>query len=334
MQLQTEAVYSEIGELGYHMDTRHAQKRKCWSMSCFPRAHVQSIAKSIGIISCAKRLRGIYSQVKAELSHSQSGQRLVHGKSKGPSILSVLLEDEIRGIFSWLDLETFALALVPSCRFLCQLINHESFDGWLSEIHRLHDMCPWEPKIDFSTFAASHKEFQSRRYRTILKTLDRKFIQRGHNVMHNSLRKSCITVFPEFFDCQDDMFIFVCKSCGSFVSPAEAALGRGVMRQQERAFIMQPRMTMPFCCGVLDDEEVTLTSGTYILQHLVCPNGHCDAYLGWKYAQCIPKNGVVPLENRCKIGQFWMFAASLKVVASLDGAVACAGEVFYDEADF
>lgn len=261
---------------------------------------------------------------------NQRGTKSVKaGSAQGIDILSSLAEDELRHILLWLDLQTFALAVAPSCRFFGKLINSEAFEGWLLEIKRLHSVSPWVSKTSFEEIMASSRDLQEFQYRASLRALDRAFIVSGWSVVSQDLRQLCVTSIPPFFKCHRDSLLYCCKACGSFVAPVDFTVGRGVMRQQEPAFIMQPNPTMPLCCGVQQEKQMWLSSGSYILVDLLCPNGNCDANLGWKYQNCVPEDGPVPSDNLCKIGQFWMFAESLQVVAALDSLPGCTGRQFY-----
>jgi len=261
---------------------------------------------------------------------SQDGaKRVKAGPANCIEILSFLAEDELRCMLAWLDLPTFAHAVASSCRFLSELINSESFEGWLVEIQRLHRVSPWVSKTSFEAIVASSRELQELQYRASLQALDRKFIVSGWNLVPQDSRQPCVTALPPFFECHEDTLIYLCKACGSFISPVDFTVGRGVMRQQEPAFIMQPNTTMPLCCGVQKEKQMWLSSGSYILVDLICPNGSCDTNLGWKYQDCVPEDGHVPSDNLCKIGQFWMFAESLQVVSALDSLPGCTGHQFY-----
>merc|ERR1711988_683323 len=81
------------------------------------------------------------------------------------------------------------------------------------------------------------------------------------------------------------------------------------------SFILHPRSSMPFCCGVSEQRQMLLSSGTYLLIDLHCPNGACNANLGWKYHDCVGEGDRIPVQNFNKIGQFWVFAELLKVAA-------------------
>jgi len=295
------------------------EKRKSWS--CI---------KGLGSLLVWPRAGSSASSMQVDVNHDGCKRVRTNAANDTNEILSLLGEDEIRCLLLWLDLSTFACAMAPSCRCISELIKLESFDGWLIEIQRLHRVSPWVSKTSFENIVASSYELQTHNYRTSLLGLDRKFIASGCSLVPSESRQPRMEALPPFFECQDETLIYLCKACGSFISPVDFTVGHGVMRHQEPAFIIQPNSSMPFCCGVQHERHMPLSSGTYVLIDLVCPNGNCDNNLGWKYQDCVQEGGrPVPADNRHKIGQFWMFAESLQVVAPPNISSGCAGQDFY-----
>merc|ERR1711971_936136 len=159
----------------------------------------------------------------------------------------------------------------------------DSFEGWFFEIKRLHRLCPWTSKQPMDKIIASSLDLQYRRYRSMLQSLDQQFLRSGMKVVPESSRSPSVATLPLFFDDQADKFAYVCKECKSFISLLDSTVGRGTMGQQSLAFILHPKSAIPFSCGICEEAEIRLSSGSYILRDLVCPNSECDASLGWKY---------------------------------------------------
>lgn len=289
---------------------------------------------------CAKRIRRCAESITSRkwLKASESGTlhesqpllvSVANSIQSSQAILALIAEEEVQCIMSWLDAQSFALGVAPACRFLSRLIKSDSFEGWFRQIQSLHRMSPWTAKRTIESIIMSDHDLKANRFRTYLSALDREYAVKGQKLIPQALRAPCTVSLPHFFDCQEDTFIFVCKACGSCVAPVDFTVGRGVMGFQRNAFILQPDSTMPFCCGVHKEREMILSSGMYTLLDLSCPNGTCDSTLGWKYEDCLPMDGVVPPENFHKIGQYWMFAETLKVVTPTGSFPGCTGEHFY-----
>eukprot|EP00930_Biecheleria_cincta_P083170 TRINITY_DN72795_c0_g1_i1.p1 TRINITY_DN72795_c0_g1~~TRINITY_DN72795_c0_g1_i1.p1 ORF type:complete len:277 (-),score=44.46 TRINITY_DN72795_c0_g1_i1:92-922(-) len=246
--------------------------------------------------------------------------------------LLALPTDQLREAVTWLDITSFALAAACSCRCLWRLINSESFEGWLHEIRRLHSVCPWRQKVSMLRIAETDQDIQLAHYRTALQSLDVDFILSGQKIISKSLRQPGKVAIPKFFDCFDTM-VYSCKDCHSFISPVDSTVGRGSMGFNKAALILQPAASWPFVCGILDAREARLTSGTYMLMDLCCPNSNCNTSLGWLYLECMANSDddeeSVPDENHHKIGQYWMFAESLRVDSPAGGMPGCSGEYFY-----
>eukprot|EP00931_Biecheleriopsis_adriatica_P006370 TRINITY_DN107782_c0_g1_i1.p1 TRINITY_DN107782_c0_g1~~TRINITY_DN107782_c0_g1_i1.p1 ORF type:complete len:299 (-),score=37.96 TRINITY_DN107782_c0_g1_i1:83-979(-) len=282
-----------------------------------------------GTLAAGGRLVKAMCHQRSDLSESCS----VRVRKRG--LLSVLAEDEIREILLYLDLPAFALVAAPACRFLSRLINADSFEGWILELQRLLTVCPWKEKATLGTLVESSCDLKSLRYRTALKLLDREFATNGQKIVPETLRGSGTVHLPPFFRCSENTLVYSCKRCNSFLSLVDNTVGRGTMGYQKAAFILQPQPVWPFCCGVQEEREGCLSSGKYILKDLVCPNGNCDANLGWKYQDCVGEGEQVPSSNRRKIGQFWMFAESLNVEYPMSPhQPGCTGEQFYLLVDF
>mmetsp|Transcript_41645 Transcript_41645/g.114894 ORF Transcript_41645/g.114894 Transcript_41645/m.114894 type:complete len:316 (-) Transcript_41645:171-1118(-) len=258
----------------------------------------------------------------------------VGANAKEGCALTLLPDDQVTAILAWLDMKTFALAVAPSCSLFSQAINSDSFEGWLCEIQRLLRLCPWTDKFTIETATAAHPDLQALRYCTALKSLDRELLSTGARIIPSELRSRDPVVLPPFLECHEGTMVYACIACASFISLVDITVGRGYMGMQHNAFILQPEPSAPFCCGIHDARMMRLSSGTYILKDLVCPNRSCDACLGWKYQECVPIDGHVPAENFRKIGQFWLYAASLKVVIPHGSSPDCMGEQFYFMSDF
>mmetsp|Transcript_34009 Transcript_34009/g.54220 ORF Transcript_34009/g.54220 Transcript_34009/m.54220 type:complete len:316 (-) Transcript_34009:173-1120(-) len=248
------------------------------------------------------------------------------------SELSVLPYEQIESIVSFLDLATFALAVSPSCLFFYQLVRSESFEGWLTDIKRLHCLCPWSRKAPLEKIIDADDDLRTLKYCKALKQLDRTFIAIGSKVIQESSREPGIVASPSFFDCQEETLVYTCKTCKSFITVVDSTVGRGTMGMQKAAFILQPGQSNPFCCGIKEDRQTRLTSGHYIVADLICPNAHCETSLGWKYQYCLPDgfgSNDVPVANQLKVGQYWVYADSLDVIAPSGSFEGCRGEDFY-----
>lgn len=251
------------------------------------------------------------------------------------SALLMLPEEQIESIASWLDLASFAAAFAPSCLLVHELVSFDSFEGWKVEIQRLHDVCPWTAKIPIERLLIEDEDLKARRYRKALKCLDREFAATGLSVVQSTLRLPRAVNLPSFFDCKEDTLVYTCRTCESFITCVDSTVGRGSMgRFHQAAFILQPQATIPFCCGIEGNRETRLSSGTYILADLVCPNGNCDSILGWKYQNCVPEGNHVPQANFLKIGQFWLYADALDVVMPRGDSAGYSGDEFYSICNF
>jgi len=264
-------------------------------------------------------------------AHAAKRSRLDHTNSKTTETWWLLLlpEEQVKSILSYLDLATFALAVTPSCQWVSGLVGCDSFEGWFHEIKNIFELCPWAKKQSFDKVIEAIPGLQMHQYRSVLKELDRDFVTSGMRILPQSSRSPGVVAVPEFFDCPPDTLVFACKACGSFLSPVSNTVGHGTMGQQMPAFILQPRQSSPFCCGLYEQHQMCLSSGMYVLQDLACPNANCDADLGWKYQECVPVSGHVPPSNLHKIGQFWMYAEMLAVVSPCSELPSIAGEQFY-----
>jgi hypothetical protein len=240
-----------------------------------------------------------------------------------------MASEVVECIVSFLDVATFACAAAPTCRFFGEIITADSFEGWLVEIKRLHRISPWASKTSMQMVAETNLDIQARCYRTALTSLDREFAVNGWKLIPESLRMPKVYQLPPFFQCREDTLVYLCGACGSAVAPVDFTVGRGVMGAQEPAFILQPHRALPFCCAIHNPRKMGLSSGTYVLIDLSCPNKSCTTCLGWKYEDCVPDSDPVPLQNLQKIGQFWMFARSLRVVTPEGSFQGCSGEQFY-----
>lgn len=262
---------------------------------------------------------------------SQEQKQQAHALLSKESLLALPC-DQLRETVTWLDITSFAMAAACACRCLCRLINSEAFEGWLYEIRRLHGVCPWRQKVSMLCVAESDENIRLLRYRTALQALDVHLIVSGRKIIPKKLCLPGTVGLPKFFDCSDEL-VYSCKDCHSFISPVDCTVGRGSMGWNKAALILQPAASKPFICGILDAKEARLSSGSYMLQDLCCPNSSCNASLGWMYLDCIAgseddEDGV-PDENLGKLGQYWMFAESLRVDSPTGGSPGCTGEYFY-----
>lgn len=276
-------------------------------------ARMDGLSKLTGKKVCAKR--------------SRAGSSIK--KCDGRCVLVSMADEEVESIFSFLDLRTFARSLSPLCRFSYRLVSSDSFQGWLVEIQRLHRVSPWLAKTSMETIIESDQNLRALQYRTALRTLDREFIVTGSRLLPKGSRPLVVTTIPTFFDCREDTLVYSCMACDSFVAPVDFTVGRGVMGPQQPALILEPNPTMPFCCGIHEPREMPLSSGTYILVDLSCPNGSCNAVFGWKYQECVPDCDTVRIQNLGKIGQYWMIAEALKVTNPHGNFASCTGLQFF-----
>jgi len=265
------------------------------------------------------------------MGHAAKRPRLVSTDCKTTEAVWLLLlpEEQVRSILSYLDLATFALAVAPSSQWISGIVGCDSFEGWFHEVKHLLELCPWAKKQSFDQVVEASPGPQTHQYRFVLKELDRDFVASGLRILPQSSRSPGVVAVPDFFDCPPDTLVFACKACGSFLSPVSNAVGHGTMGQQVLAFILQPRRSSPFCCGLHEQREMCLSLGMYLLQDIACPNANCDADLGWIYQECVPVGGHVPPRNLDKIGQFWMYSETLTVVSPCSELPSVAGESFY-----
>lgn len=242
-------------------------------------------------------------------------------------------DEVLLSIAAYLDMKTFALGVASSCRSFERLVNQDAFEGWLHEIRRLHRASPWVTKRPFEACVASDESLQARLFRGALKALDRHYVTTGWKLMPQKALLDTAARLPSFYGGNEDALVFCCRSCGSFVAPVDFLVGRGSMGHRRHAFILEPSTCMPFCCGVHEPAQQSLSSGTYILVHLTCPNKLCNTDLGWKYQDCVHDGAAVPRANWRKVGQYWVYAEAFRVVSPTGVFAESSGEEFFLSSD-